>query len=374
MTPSAYTSLGQKLFHSSQGICIICTTDGTILELNPTAQKLLEGDASLKGSPFQRILFGPAAEQSITEHRTPNGNSCRLTFCTTALLPETFNCFFFDVEEKIIVWGEMNVDDYSKMEATIIRTTSQLGTLNREIARQNAKLEQIIGERNKLLGITAHDMRSPVANIQSIITLLLDHESEHLGPNGKQLLPIAQQECSSMLMLMQDLLDFSSIDAGQMRLTPVPCSLPKLIQQFLPALRMRGHTKDIDINYSKQDAETLIRIDTMRFKQVLENLIGNAIKFSKRNTTIHITLSYDDASSILTIRDEGQGIANNELTNIFEPFTRSSTVPTEGESSTGLGLAIVRKIIESHNGLISVSSVQGQGTTFTIHLPLDKHL
>jgi signal transduction histidine kinase len=114
----------------------------------------------------------------------------------------------------------------------------------------------------------------------------------------------------------------------------------------------------------------MTRLDVPKIEQTLNNLIGNAIKFSPRGSHIVVTLKVAGADAIISIKDEGQGIRSGELERLFKPFTTGRAKTTGGERSTGLGLAIVKRIIEGHGGRISVKSEEGKGATFTVTLPL----
>jgi len=128
--------------------------------------------------------------------------------------------------------------------------------------------------------------------------------------------------------------------------------------------------KNISIQCDLEIQNQILSFDEGKIDQVLNNLIGNAIKYSNSNTTITVKVSIENEHIVTQIIDNGQGIPETEINDIFRPFKRSSVRPTNGESSHGLGLAIVKKIIEGHNGEVGVSSVVGKGSTFYFTLPL----
>jgi signal transduction histidine kinase len=127
--------------------------------------------------------------------------------------------------------------------------------------------------------------------------------------------------------------------------------------------------KNIKIKTEIQPSLPLIMLDENKMVQVLNNLITNAVKFSLPNTEILVKANKSEDKLVISVSDQGQGIPQNEIKNLFKPFERTSVRSTAGEKSTGLGLTITRRIIEGHKGTINVESTVGQGTTFSITIP-----
>jgi signal transduction histidine kinase len=147
------------------------------------------------------------------------------------------------------------------------------------------------------------------------------------------------------------------------------------VREFIAELAMKGRelADKKEISFAITTSSGLpekARMDSMKIRRVLDNLITNAVKFSARGTNVQLNIKREGARLVFEVRDEGQGIPESEISKLFREFGRTSVRPTEGERSTGLGLAIAKKIVEQHGGQISVKSEAGKGSTFAFWLPL----
>ena len=239
-----------------------------------------------------------------------------------------------------------------------------------ELQQANNKLKILNNEKNKFLSIAAHDLRSPIGNIRNLSELMLEYQTESLPSKYVHYLEIIKRSSSYTLQLISNLLDFSIIESGKLTIEKEPILYSDFLTQMVEENAEIASLKGITIKLKKQANENpLINIDIYCIKQVVTNLIGNAIKFSSANSTIHIEISVDLTSVTTSIRDEGKGIPEKELELIFKEFEKGTSKPTNSEKGTGLGLAIAKRIIEAHNGSISVSSELNVGSIFTFKLP-----
>ena len=172
-----------------------------------------------------------------------------------------------------------------------------------------------------------------------------------------------------MLHLINELLDVSTIESGQLHLECVPTDLGELARRNVTLNRVLAQQKHIELELTVGAALPLLTLDRGKLEQVLNNLIGNAIKYSYPNTRITVSLTSADRDVTVAVSDQGQGIPETDLPKLFKAFGRANVRTTAGEQSTGLGLAIARKIIEGHGGTIAVQSQVGAGSTFSFHLP-----
>ena len=173
-----------------------------------------------------------------------------------------------------------------------------------------------------------------------------------------------------MLRLVTDLLDVSAIEAGQLNLDRHPGDLARLILRNVTLNRVLAARKNIDVAFAPPAEAVPLAFDAGKIEQVLNNLIGNAVKFSHRGTCVRVRLERAGEFAIVAVQDEGQGIPGADLPKLFKPFGKASVRTTGGEQSTGLGLAIVHRIVEGHGGRIWVESEVGRGSTFFFTLPL----
>ena len=233
--------------------------------------------------------------------------------------------------------------------------------------RELVELNQL---KNKFLGIAAHDLRNPLVSIGGFSELLLEGEIGPLNEEQKEFLTIIHSAGRNMLALVNDLLDVSVIESGRLTLKIEPGFLKSLVEDRIRINRMPAEAKEIELHAALEDLPEAL-FDANRVNQVLDNLIGNAVKFSPPGSNIYITLSRTEKGARISVRDEGPGLSPEDQAKLFGEFQRLSAQPTAGEKSTGLGLAIVRKIVEAHGGTVEVESRLGTGSTFGFIIPLE---
>jgi len=259
-------------------------------------------------------------------------------------------------------------DDTRVLQA-LARLNSELANAQRELARRNAELAGAIREKNELLGMAAHDLRNPLGIIVGVVDLLGQELSESLSNENRELFARVASSTEYMLQLIDDMLDYSKIDAGQLELELHPVDLAELIRQNVAFNSILADKKGINLRLECERSVPPLKLDSRRFHQVLNNLISNALKFSHGGSTITVALRCTAAEVTIAVADQGQGIAADELGKLFKPFSRTRTESTGNEKSTGLGLAIVRRIVEAHGGRIRVESEPGRGSTFYVSIP-----
>lgn len=249
------------------------------------------------------------------------------------------------------------------------RLNNEFANLQRELARQNAELGKANEQKNRFLGMAAHDLRSPLGAIYSLSELIED-DAGNLTGEQREFVTTIKETSQFMLALVSDLLDVSSIESGRLILDRHLVDLPALIQRNLALNRLLAARKAITIEFDPPPTMPNISLDVGKIEQVLNNLLSNALKFSHRDTRVTVGLTVGDGLATVTIRDQGPGIPAADLPKLFKFFGKGSVHSTAGEQSTGLGLAIVRRIIEAHGGRVWVESEVGAGTTVLFTLPL----
>ena len=170
--------------------------------------------------------------------------------------------------------------------------------------------------------------------------------------------------------MVNELLDTSVIEAGELKINPKPVSLAGLLDRSVTLNNINAAKKGSRIQLKSVDLPALLNVDGPKIKQVVDNLITNAIKFSPPNSSVTVEASQTPAACTVSVLDNGPGIPEGEKHKLFKDFGRTSVTPTAGEKSTGLGLAICRKIIEAHQGSIQADNRPGGGCTFMFSLPL----
>ena len=252
------------------------------------------------------------------------------------------------------------------------RLNNELATSQRELARSNVELDQLNKQKNELLGIAAHDLRNPLQVILIYSQFLIDEAAVSLGPEHLEFVRTIRRSSDFMLRLVEDLLDAARIEAGTLELDLAPVDLGGLVERNVALNRVLAEPKGTRIDLYRDgeagDVGKMV-LDTAKIEQVLNNLIGNAVKYSPPGSTVEVRLAAADGGVSIAVRDQGQGIAAEEMDRLFQPFKTGTSRGTAGEKSAGLGLAIVKRIVEGHRGAIRVEPAKGGGSEFQVFLP-----
>jgi two-component system OmpR family sensor kinase len=260
--------------------------------------------------------------------------------------------------------------DDARVVKALAALNSELADAQRELARCNAELDAAVREKNQLLGMAAHDLRNPLGVIVGVAELLSEELAASLTEDNRELLSGLIRSAEYMLALINDLLDYSKVEAGRLELQLAPVDLASLLRQNVAFNAILAGKKGINLRFQIAGAPPpLINLDSRRVQQVINNLISNALKFSHSGTTVTVTMRASAAEVTVEVADQGQGIASDELGKLFKPFSSTRTRSTAGEKDTGLGLAIAHRIVQAHGGGIRVESEPGRGTTFFVTLP-----
>jgi signal transduction histidine kinase len=247
----------------------------------------------------------------------------------------------------------------------ISRLNNELVDMQRELAKQKAELERLNAEKNRYLGMAAHDLRNPLHAILMHSEFLLES-----CPPGetREFIEVIFHTSQFMAQLIDDLLNVAQIEAGELNLDYAAVNLPDLIRRNAAVNRPLAARKQIELVYQIPDRLPTAVLDAAKLEQVLNNLIGNAVKFSPPGGRVDIGLETQGETFLLSVRDRGPGLTPEQKQNLFRPFQRGAT-GSAGEKSIGLGLSIVKRIVEGHSGKIWVESEAGKGAAFFVQLP-----
>ncbi|HIX44435.1 MAG TPA: PAS domain-containing sensor histidine kinase, partial [Candidatus Kurthia intestinigallinarum] len=226
------------------------------------------------------------------------------------------------------------------------------------------KLEQV---RKDFVANVSHELRTPITSMKGFSETLLDgayKDEETL----LTFLEIMNQESNRLQMLVNDLLELSKLEKHGFQLDLLPTSLNDLVKRAAEMSAQQLEEKEMILQVEAPD-DIVILGDANRLMQVIVNLLFNAINYSPEHTTITMRLSDNSKFGILEVKDEGIGIAKEEIPRVFERFYRVDRARSRNSGGTGLGLAIVKHLIEIHHGKIQVESEVGQGTTMRVMLP-----
>lgn len=235
-----------------------------------------------------------------------------------------------------------------------------------DLKKSNREFEDANRVKSNFLATMSHELRTPLNAIIGFSELLYDERVDPLSPQQKDFINDILNSARHLLTLINDILDLSKIEAGKMDFYPSMINVSEAIDEVCGILRKLAHEKKIHISTFYSDGLGTIYIDPIRFKQVLYNLVSNALKFTPEFGSIEIRLlNESDSQFRLEIEDNGIGIKNEDITKLFHEFEQlDSKLP-----GTGLGLALTKHLVEAQGGSVSVSSMPGNGSIFYVILP-----
>lgn len=251
-----------------------------------------------------------------------------------------------------------------------IETNDEFGEVGNTFNLMTEQLFRTEQARSHLVADVAHELRTPLMIIQGQLELIQQGIKQ---PSPSTLLPI-QDEVSRLSDLVQDLHQLSLAEVGQLSLEKQPTDLKQLIRQLLDMFQPESQSRHIKLRFMDQTHSSSIQlaIDPARIKQVLVNLLSNALRYTPMQGEISLQLTEEPTQFIIKLTDTGKGIAAEHLPYLFDRFYRAEEDRSRDQGGTGLGLAIAKEFVEAHGGKISVQSQLNHGTTFLIQLPRDE--
>jgi two-component system, sensor histidine kinase and response regulator len=276
--------------------------------------------------------------------------------------------------ESILKGFELGAQDYvtkpfdSRELLVRIRTHLDLKeTLEKlEIEKENAQSADRL--KSAFLATMSHELRTPLNSIIGFTGILMNESPGPMNNEQKKQLGMVQNSARHLLSLINDVLDISKIEAGQLKLNFQLFNLPEVINNVIETSRPFADKKNLKIGVSIDNKIKEITSDNLRVQQILLNLVNNAIKFTEEGT-IRISCFEDGNYVKIQITDTGMGIENEKIKQLFKPFMQIDTGLARKKEGTGLGLSICKKLTEMLNGKIEVESEYGSGSTFTVTLP-----
>jgi signal transduction histidine kinase len=240
-----------------------------------------------------------------------------------------------------------------------------------ELAEANAGLERLSRQKDRMVSVVAHDLRTPMSVVDMYAGLLEQEAApEDRPPEVSMAIEALQRVSRQGLNVIDSMLSMQSIESGRAILEPRKVNLVSLLQDAKSQIgELAAKRKQVTVSL-QCDADAIeVECDPARVSQVISNLVGNSIKFSQPGSRIVLHAKKEVDGATIRVQDFGAGIAADELDKIFKPFTRSSTVPVNNHAGLGIGLTICRMLVEQHGGTISIESEQGVGTTVSFFLP-----
>ena len=254
-----------------------------------------------------------------------------------------------------------------------------LNRTNHRLEKASNALLVADSHKDKFLAMVSHDMRTPLNAVIGYLGLL--HDNKNLPAESMGFVASAQHAAAHLLTVINDLLDFSQIRLGQLTLHPQVVNLPQVLNQTFHTLTNQAHEVQLDYKlFIAPEVPKWVRIDQNRLSQILINLLGNALKFTPTGH-VHMRVSMHTHANnqpclMVEVEDTGIGMSPEQLSRIYLPFTQVHDAQaalriSEPMRGNGLGLAITQSLVQSHHGKLTVQSTPGQGSVFTLQLPIE---
>lgn len=328
---------------------VVVDAQGKVIMMNPAAEKLL--GVSKKDKVGKALLENLKEEQLISLVKGAEDKEER----EIELVSQR------DETKKVLRASSAVIENENGQTIGMVSILS-------DITKQK-ELDQL---KNSFVANVSHELRTPLVAIDKSLSLILNKSTGEISPTQEEFLSMAQRNLKRLSHLVNDLLDLSKLEAGKMEFKRQPSSIEKIIDESLEGLNTWAKTKSIEIMKKIQEGLPQVNVDSNRIIQVLNNLIGNAIKFTPHNGNVTVEANFQSEKEEIEIcvQDTGIGIPKENLPKIFDKFFQvSERVPTD-ISGTGIGLSIAKEIVELHGGRIWAASEEGQGAKFIFTLPL----
>ncbi len=259
-------------------------------------------------------------------------------------------------------------------EELMIRVRHQISLVaaKRALIERNEELHRTITSRDKLYSVIAHDLRSPLGSIKMVLNMLIINlPSEMIGEEMHELLTVANQTTEETFALLDNLLKWTKSQIGRIKIVYQDTNITEILQSVMDIFNMVADLKNIKIELDAPE-RMMASADIDMVKTVVRNLLSNAIKFSREDSQIVISAKEEDGMAVISVKDSGCGISEEDQAKLLHTDTHFSTFGTNNEEGSGLGLLLCQDFVEKNNGKLWFTSKKGEGSTFSFSIPLKK--
>jgi signal transduction histidine kinase len=255
---------------------------------------------------------------------------------------------------------------FRRLNAELEHFSGELARANVELELQNRATQRANDQKTRFLATMSHELRTPMNAVIGFVDLLSEESSGTLNDRQKRFLGHVRTAGKHLLRIVENILDYSRIEAGRLQLELHEFEARPVVQEVLAGISQIDRDKPVHLQVDVPAGFT-VRADRQRFQQILYNLASNALKFTPRGGQVTISAKRDASFAYISVRDTGVGIPADQLEPVFEEFHQARS--TERNQGAGLGLAITQRLVQAHGGSISVESEVGEGSCFTFSLP-----
>lgn len=246
------------------------------------------------------------------------------------------------------------------------RKNIELSDINKQLEENNATLNELLIEKSEILSIASHDLRSPLSNIIGLSKFLREELKDKITNENLEDFDNIIHSSNQMMNIIENILTEETFNKGSMIFNFTEFDLRNIITEVIAAHSLSANNKNIKIKYTSTPKFIIINTDPFILKQIVDNLLSNAIKFSPADKNVYLMATKKESIIRITVKDEGPGLTEEDMKNLFKKYSKLSAKPTAGEPSTGLGLSIVKKYVEALGGSIRCDSEPGYGAEFII--------
>lgn len=291
----------------------------------------------------------------------------------TKKIPVIFLTASTDMEHLVQAFAAGAVDYVTKPFRTEellarVRTHLELKKARESLAQYAERLRELNDEKNEFLGIVAHDLRSPLSNIVSSVSMVMS-DPDAGRAQVDEFLEIIQTSAQHVIHLVENLMDVNAIEQGRMKIDLAPTELGEVVRGVAQSYQTKAKAKAQTLNYIPETGNLIALADAHATIQIFDNLISNALKYSPSGKRVDVRIARRNEAIRVEVQDEGPGLTADDLKKMFGKFARLSARPTGGEPSSGLGLSIVKKMVEAAGGKVWCESKPGAGARFIVELP-----